>query len=74
VLGQTNLVLSWRLNADSDSSGDRMAVGSRFQVLEPYATKLRWSVDVGVQGTRRAWRLQSETGDGGEGRDVDKVT
>jgi len=32
-------VLSWRLNEASDSSGDRRAVGSRFQVLEPYAAK-----------------------------------
>jgi len=42
------------LSEASDSSGDRRAVGSRFQVLGPYAAKLRWPVDVRVQGTRRA--------------------
>ena len=52
--GTDEWVLSWRLNDASDSSGDRRAVGSRFQVLEPYAAKLRWAVDVRVQGTRRA--------------------
>jgi len=33
---------SWRLNEDSDSSGDRRAVGSRFQVLGSHAAKKRW--------------------------------
>ena len=42
------------MNEESDSSGDRRAVGSQFQVLRPYAAELRWPVDVGVQGTRRA--------------------
>jgi len=42
------------LNEESDSCGYRRAVGSQFQVLEPYAAKLRWPVDVRVQGTRRA--------------------
>jgi len=52
--GTDEWVLSWRLNEASDSSGDdRRAVGSRFQVLEPYAAKLRWPVDVRVQGTCR---------------------
>jgi len=37
----------WVLNEASDSSGDRRAVGSLFQVL-------RWPVDVRVQGTMRA--------------------
>jgi len=46
--------LSWRLNEDSDSSGTRRAGGSRFQVLGPYTAKLRWPVDVLVQGTMRA--------------------
>jgi len=45
--------LSWRLNEASDSSGDRRAVGSRFQVLEKHTAKLRWPVDVRVQVTRR---------------------
>jgi len=45
--------LSWRLNEPSDSSGDRRAAGSRFQVLEPYAAKMLWAVDVRVQGIRR---------------------
>ena len=53
--------MSWRLNEASDSSGDRRAVSSWFQVLGPYTAKLRWPVDVRVKGTRR--RLQSETGD-----------
>ena len=47
-------VLNGRFNEEGDSSGDRRAVGSRFQVLRPYAAKLRWPVDVRVQGTRRA--------------------
>ena len=47
-------VLSWRLNEASDSSGDRRAVGSRSQVLRPYAAKLRWPVDVRVQGCTRS--------------------
>ena len=34
------------MNADRVSSGDRRAVGSRFQVLGPYTAKLRWPVDV----------------------------
>ena len=51
--GTDEWVLSWRLNEASDSSGDRRAVGSRFQVLESYAAKLRWPVDVRVPGTRR---------------------
>ena len=46
--------MSWRLNEASDSFGDRRAVGSRFQVLGSYAAKLRWPVDVRVQGTSRA--------------------
>jgi len=50
--GTDEWVLRWRLNEDSDSSGDRRAVGSRFQVLEPYVAELRWLVEVGVQGTR----------------------
>ena len=33
------------MNKESDSSGDRRAVGSRFQVLGPYAAKLRWPVE-----------------------------
>ena len=45
--GTDEWVLSWRLNEASDSSGDRRAVGSLFQVL-------RWPVDVRVQGTMRA--------------------
>ena len=49
--GTDKWVLSWRLNEDSDSSGDRRAAGSQFQVLGSYAAK---SVDVRVQGTRRA--------------------
>ena len=64
--GTDEWVLSWRLNEDSDSSGDRRAAGSRFQVLGPYTAKLRWPVDVRVQGTRRApetaereWQRQS---------------
>ena len=52
--GTDEWVLSWRLNEESDSCGYRRAVGSQFQVLEPYAAKLRWPVDVRVQGTRRA--------------------
>ena len=48
--GTDEWVLSWRLNEDGVSSGDRRAVGSRFQVV----SKLRWPVDVRVQGTRRA--------------------
>jgi len=48
--GTDRWVLSWRLNEPSDSSGDRRAAGSRFQVLEPYAAKLRWAVDIRVQG------------------------
>ena len=51
--GADKWVLSWRLNEASDSSGDRRAVGGRFQVLGPYAAKLRWPVNVRVQGTRR---------------------
>ena len=51
--GTDKLVLSWRLNEESGSSGDRRAVGSWFQVLRPYAAELRWPVDVRVQGTRR---------------------
>jgi len=35
--GTDTWVLSWRLNKASDSSGDRRAIGSRFQVLGPYA-------------------------------------
>ena len=35
--GTDEWVLSWYLNEASDSSGDRRAVGSRFQVLGPYA-------------------------------------
>jgi len=34
--GADKWVLSWRLNEASDSSGDRRAVGSRFQVLRGY--------------------------------------
>jgi len=49
--GTDKLVLSWRLNEESDSSGDRRAVGSRFQALAPYAAKLRWPVDVRVAAT-----------------------
>ena len=30
----------------------QVSVGSRFQFLRPYAAKLRWPVDVRVQGTR----------------------
>jgi len=56
--------LSWRLNEASDSSGDRRAVGSRFQVLGSYAAKLGWPVERSESrapaGPRR---LQSETGD-----------
>ena len=53
------------MNEASDSSGDRRAVGSQFQVLEPYAAKLRWPVNVRVQGTRRVPETaESETGDG----------
>ena len=52
--GTDEWVFSWRLNDESVSSGDRMAVGSRFQVVGPYTAKLRWPVDVRVQGTRRA--------------------
>ena len=33
----------------------RRAICSRFQVLQSYAAKLRWPVDVRVQGTRRTW-------------------
>ena len=33
--GTDEWVLSWRSNEPSDSSGDRRAVGSRLQVLEP---------------------------------------
>ena len=47
--GTDRWVLSWRLNEESDSSGesvfsygDRRAVGSRFQVLMPFTAKLRW--------------------------------
>ena len=47
--GTDEWVLSWRLNEESDSSGesvfsygDRRAVGSRFQVLRPFTAKLRW--------------------------------
>ena len=47
-------VLSWRFSEASDSSGARRTVGSRFQILEPYAAKLRWPINVQVQGTRRA--------------------
>ena len=54
--GTDEWVLSWRLNEASDSSGDRRAVGSRFQVLGPYAAKLRWPVDVRVPGTREGPR------------------
>ena len=50
--GTDEWVLSWRLNEESDSCGNRRVVGSRFQVLEPNAAKLRWPVDVRVQGTR----------------------
>ena len=39
--GTDEWVWSWRLNEESDSSGDRRAVGGRFQVLGPYAAKLR---------------------------------
>ena len=47
------------MNDASDSSVDRRAVGSRFQVLEPYAAKLRWPVDIRVQGpyARRGRKL-----------------
>ena len=47
-------VESQNLNEDSISSGDIRATGSQFQVLGPYAAKLRWPVDVRVQGTKRA--------------------
>ena len=51
--GTDEWVLSWRLN--EASSGDRRAVGSRFQVLEPYAAiDNSLPIDVRVQGTRRA--------------------
>ena len=73
-------VLSWHLNEPSDSSGDRRAVGSRFQVLESYAAELRWPVDVRVQGTRRApetaerdWRRPSVDATGTQ-RSVGQVT
>jgi len=48
-----------RLNEDSDSTGDRRAVGSQFQVLRPYAAELRWPVDVEVQGTGTEGRPHS---------------
>ena len=38
-------VLSWRLNEDSVSLGDRRAVSCRFPVLGPCTAKLRWPVD-----------------------------
>ena len=50
--GTDKWVLNWRVNEDSDSSGDRRPVGSRFHVLGPYAAKLCWPVDAPVQGTR----------------------
>ena len=50
--GTDKWVLSWRLTEASDSSGDRRVVGSQFQVLEPYAAKPCWPVDVRVQGSR----------------------
>jgi len=50
-------VLSWCLSEDSNSSGDWRAVGSRFQVMEAYAAKLRWPVDVQVQATGGPWRV-----------------
>ena len=31
--GTDEWVLSWRLNEESDSSGDRRAIGSRFQII-----------------------------------------
>ena len=37
--GTDEWVLSWRLNKDSNSSGDPRAVGSRFQVMGPYAAR-----------------------------------
>jgi len=61
--GTDKWVLSWRLNEASDSSGNRRAVGSRFQVLRPYAAKLGWSVNVRVQAPGGPRRLQSETDD-----------
>ena len=33
--------MNWRLNEDSDSSGDRRAAASRFQVLGPYTASSR---------------------------------
>ena len=61
--GTDKWVLSWRLNEESDSSGDRRAVGSRFQALAIYAPKLRWPVDVRVAATW--WHVYSpyEPGD-----------
>jgi len=54
-------VLSWHLNDKSISLGFQRPAGSWFQVLGPYTTKRRWPVDVWVQGTRRAQRLQNKT-------------
>jgi len=78
--GTDEWVLSWRLNEQSDSSGDRRAVGSRFQVLEQHRAKLRWPVDVRVQGTRRTaetaqrdWRRPSVDAAGTQ-RSVGQVT
>jgi len=42
------------LDEVSISSGDRRAVGCRFQVLGPYTAKPRWPVNVLVQVIRRA--------------------
>ena len=41
-VGTDKWVLSWRSNEASDSSGDRRAMDSQFQVLGPGAAKLRW--------------------------------
>ena len=50
--GTDRWVLSFRLNEASDSCGNRRAVGSRFQVLEPNAAKMRWPVDVRLTDVR----------------------
>jgi len=61
------------LNADSDSSGDRRAVGSWFQVLGPYAAKLHWPVSVQVPGARRAPETARviKTEQGGQGESIE---
>ena len=71
--GTDEWVLSWRLNADSDSSGDRRAVGSRFQLLGPYAAKLHWPVGVQVPGARRAPETARviKTEQGGQGESIE---